>query len=396
MNKLWGDLNSDKEIEQFCIGSDLEIDSKLLESDIKATLAHVQMLTNIGVLSNSELTDIEFGLNKLTKKVNKNGFKIPSKYEDGHSFIEFELQKLCGNPAKKIHFLRSRNDQSLTMIRLYMLQKIDEITAKTASLTGTLANQADKHKTQKMPGYTHMQKAMPSTVGMWLGSYLDAVIDAAKLLNATKQILDQNPLGSGAGYGFAGQKLKPDKEFTAKKLNFSKIQKNPMYTGSSRGYFDMVLLQNMEPLVLLAGNFASDLLLYTTSEYDYFSLPKTFTTGSSIMPQKHNYDVLEIMRGKESIYWGYIEQIHGIISKKTSGYQRDLQLAKKPLIEALQLVEENLSLWEKIVKNLQLNKVALDNAMTPELYATEKVNNLVAAGGLFRDEYKKVKKEYLK
>ena len=396
MNKLWGDITPDKELEKFCVGDDLAVDTKLLPHDIKATLAHVQMLASLNLLSKNELADIENGLNELSKIVNKKGFKIPEKYEDGHSFIEFELHKSCNKLARKIHFLRSRNDQSLTMIRLFMQQKLELMTTKTASVIEALAEQSKIHKSQKMPGYTHMQKAMPTTVGAWLGSYLDALEDSLILQEATKHILDQNPLGSGAGFGFDGQKLQPNKEFTAKKLNFSEVQQNPMYAGLSRGYFEIILLQNLEPLVLLASSFASDLLLYTTVEFNFFSLPVSFTTGSSIMPQKHNYDVLEIMRGKESIYWGYVEQIHGIIEKKTSGYQRDLQLAKKPLIEAIQLVEDVLNIWEKVVENLEVNKKSLDKAMTPELHATEKVNNSVAAGGSFRDEYMKVKKEYLK
>jgi argininosuccinate lyase len=234
---------------------------------------------------------------------------------------------------------------------------------------------------------------MPTTVGTWLGSYSDALEDATSQIDSVQKIVDKNPLGSGAGFGFIGQELQPDKRATTRQLGFALLQNNPMYCGMSRGNFELFTLQAIEPIMLLASQFASDMLLFTMSEFGFVSLPKNFTTGSSIMPQKHNYDCLEVMRGSESIFWGYIEQIHGLVAKKTSGYQRDLQLSKKPLIEGIALALDTITMWLLCAKNLLIDIDNLEESMSPEIYATAKANELVLDGMSFRDAYITIKKE---
>ncbi len=391
--KLWGEYDTDELISSFTIGDDLKYDALLLKYDIVATKAHIRMLENIDILTNIEVEKLDIALDELEKKLTDNSFMIPAVFEDGHSFLEAFLVDKCGEVGKKIHFLRSRNDQSLVMMRLFMKQKLDDIHALTAEVIGALEKQAEKNKEMLMPGYTHMQKAMPTRVDTWLLSFAAGLTDALLLVNASKQIVNQNPLGSGAGFGFIGQQVIPNREITTQLLGFKKTQQNPMYCGLSRGLYELMILQSIQPVLSLMSQHASDLLLYTMKELSYFSLPKNLTTGSSIMPQKHNYDVFELMRGSESVFNSYVTQIYGIISHRTSGYQRDLQLTKKPFIEAIALVEEVLNVWILTINSLKTNKRTLSRAVSPELYATQKANEKVMQGMSFRDAYIEIKQE---
>jgi argininosuccinate lyase len=393
IKKIWGDYELHPLIEKFTKGDDLELDAMLLPYDIAATKAHAAMLQFIGCVSVAELDGLNKALKAILKTAKSTNFSIPAEYEDGHSYLEAKLTEMCGDAGKKIHFLRSRNDQSLTMIRLYMKDKLLSVSSLSDTLEAVLLGKVSMFGGIAMPGYTHQQKAMPTTVDTWLASYAHAVKDAKQTIKAISKLIDQNPLGSGAGFGFIGQGVQPDTAITTKLLGFANTQQNPMYSGMSRGYFELLVLQAVHPLVLLVSQFSSDMLLYTMSEFGFMSLPKQFTTGSSIMPQKHNYDCLEVLRGNESIFWGYIEQIHGVTAKKTSGYQRDLQLTKKPFIEAMQLACDMLSIWILIAENIEINQEKIQKALTPDLYATAKVNDLVMQGMNFRDAYLTIKNE---
>jgi len=392
-SKIWGNYKVHPLIDKYTKGSDLTADSRLLKYDIEASLAHINMLFSIKVLNKSELKLLNNSLSQIKKNVDKDKFIIPEHYEDGHSYLEAELTAMCGETGKKVHFLRSRNDQSAVMLRLFMKDVLTKIETQIGDIVQNLQAQSAKNMNVPMPGYTHMQKAMPASVSMWLESYSDGLEDLLGSLKALKKIIDQNPLGTGAGFGFSGQKIQPHRDPVTKKLGFFKTQQNPMYCGMSRGYFELIYLQSLHPLSLLASQWSSDMLMFTMSEFSYFSLPKSFTTGSSIMPQKHNFDVLEIMRGQESSYWGNVEQIHGIIAKKTSGYQRDLQLTKLPFVQAIDGLSETLQVWLLVIKNLQINEENLKQSMTPELHATAQANDLVAGGQSFREAYLTVKKE---
>lgn len=390
MKKIWGDYDVDSHVNEYTIGQDLLIDAKLMKYDLMATSAHVSMLHSVGILDDEEHSIIQKAIKVLKLRCSKQGFAIPKKYEDGHSYIEAELTKMCGDSGKKVHFLRSRNDQALVMIRLFAIDILKEIDTQAQILQKSLGTVSSRHKGTHMPGYTHMQKAMPTTVDTWLESFADALVDI-RLSSNVAAVLDQNPLGSGAGYGFVGQKIKPDQKHTAKALGLKHVQKNPMYCSMSRGLYEFMVLSQLYPYMVLASHWAGDNLLFTMEEFDFVSLPDEFTTGSSIMPQKRNYDLYEIMRGNQSIFWGYSTQINGIIAKRTSGYQRDLQLTKKPFVEACEIVLATIKMWNKTVKNLKINKPNMKNAMSPNLYATGKVNDLVSQGITFRDAYIQIK-----
>lgn len=391
--KIWGDYKLLPLIEKYTKGDDLVLDGMLLPYDIQATEAQTMMLNELGIISASDVVKLKTVLGEILKQTQSKKFSIPTVYEDGHSYLEAKLIERCGSVGKKIHYLRSRNDQSLVMIRLYMKDQLSAIVGLSHSVADALLAKGEQFEGLIMPGHTHMQKAMPTTTTTWICSYADAIHDTLLNIESVIKAIDQNPLGSGAGFGFIGQDVQPNTAITTELLGFAKAQINPMYCGMSRGNFELMLLQAIQPLMLIASQFASDLLLYTMSEFGYFSLPQHFTTGSSIMPQKHNYDCLEIIRGKESIFWGYVEQIHGIVAGKTSGYQRDLQLTKRPLVEAMQIACETLSVWAIVSDNIQADVGNIQKALTPELYATKKANDLVSMGLSFRDAYTLIKNE---
>jgi len=393
-NKLWqtNKGNVHPLVEAFTVGDDYIFDQQLLPYDVKASIAHAEMLFEINVIDQEELIQAKTGLLEILEKWQENEFIIEKNQEDGHTAIEQYLTKHYGTIGKKIHTGRSRNDQSLVMIRLFMKEKLLEIKEKTHELIDAFHEKSNKSQHIPMPGYTHMQKAMPTTVGIWLDSFSSALEDFQTSLQATMEIIDQNPLGSASGFGIENFSL--DREFTTQKLGFKKTQKNPMYCGFSRGYFENIVLQTLSQPMIVAGKFANDMLLFTTQEFDYFSLPNEFTTGSSIMPQKRNYDVFEIMRGNMKIFSSYQNEIQNIVSSIGSGYQRDLQLTKKPLVLGVNLCLETIELLSEIIISLIIKHENLSKSMTDDLYVTNQVYELVKRGWTFRDAYKEIKKNY--
>ncbi|MBI5754747.1 argininosuccinate lyase, partial [Candidatus Peregrinibacteria bacterium] len=314
--------------------------------------------------------------------------------EDGHTAIEQFLTDTYGEVGKKIHTGRSRNDQSLVMIRLYMKDQLVFIEKFVHKIAQSLHKKIAKTKNIPMPGYTHMQKAMPTTVGIWLDSYLSAIDDFLFLLQTTKKLIDQNPLGSASGFGI--QNFPFDRDLTTRILKFAKTQKNPLYCGFSRGYFENIVLATLSNVMIIFGRFASDMLMFTTQEFHFFSLPDHFTTGSSLMPQKRNYDVFEIMRGNAKVFCSYHYQIQNIISSLGSGYHRDLQLTKKPFVLAIDLCVSTCEIVVEIIDHLQIHKESLHKSMTKDLYVTDEVYTLVKNGKNFRDAYLEVKEKWNK
>src|SRR6185369_5072869 len=295
MSKLW-DKKGAKEtkskanqtIEDYTVGVDYLLDLELLPYDIAGTIAHAKMLQKIKILSQKELRVLTAGLDKILSLWKGGKFKIDKSQEDGHTAIEAYLTENYGEVGKKVHTGRSRNDQSLTMTRLFSKEKLLEIRKQTEGLIAALRQQIDKKGKIKMPGYTHMQRAMPSTVGMWLTSYSSSLEDDLILLDAAFKVIDQNPLGSAAGYG--ENTLGLDRKFTTADLGFKRVPENPIYCAMSRGKFENIILQAVGSVMFDLGKIASDLLLFTTKEFNFFTLPDLFRTGSSIMPQKKNYD----------------------------------------------------------------------------------------------------------
>ena len=395
MKKIWdrkNSINTNETVENYTVGIDYLLDLELLPYDIEGTMAHTKMLHKIKILSSKELGILVTGLNKILSLCKVGKFKIDKSQEDGHTAIEAYLTENYGDVGKKVHTGRSRNDQALTMIRLFSKEKLSEIKKSVEDLVVELEKQIRKSGKIKMPGYTHMQRAMPSSVGMWLGSYHDSLQDGLILLEATTKIIDQNPLGSAAGYG--ENTLGLDRKFTTKELNFKKVQENPMYCAMSRGKFENIVLQVVGSVMFDIGKIANDLLLFTTKEFDFFNLPDSFKTGSSIMPQKKNYDVLELIRGNISIFNGYQHQIENIIKNLFSGYNRDFQLTKEPYVKGIALACETIEVAILVVKNLEGKKKNLENACSSELYATDEALKLVKSGKSFREAYQEVKEKY--
>ena len=377
-------------VEAYTVGDDYLIDQTLVPYDVRASLAHAGMLRRMGALSSKELRTLEKGLHKIETLSKQGAFPIAQSQEDSHTAIEQHLTKHYGEVGKKIHTGRSRNDQSLVMLRLFMREKLEEIDTETSRLIAALQKKAARAKAS-MPGYTHQQKAMPTSVKRWLGSFIDALKDARIILQATKKVIDQNPLGSASGFGISNFPL--DRAYTTRTLDFAKTQENPMYCGLSRGYFEYLTLLALGNIMFVAEKFATDLMYFTMQEFGFFSLPTSFTTGSSIMPQKRNYDVLEIMRGNAKVFRAYERQVRDIIGSSGSGYHRDLQLTKKPFVEGVQLCESTLALLIEIVKHLTIHEDALKRAMTKDLFVTARVYELVRKGMNFRDAYRQVKQQ---
>lgn len=386
--QTWANLNS--QIEAFTVGDDYLIDQIFLPYDIIASLAHAKMLHHIRILSSEELKQIELWLSEIKTKLEAWEFTIHPSQEDGHTAIEIYLTEHYGEVGKKIHTGRSRNDQSLTMIRLYMKDALEESIEKIELLVKTL-----KKKWQKnifpMPGYTHWQKAIPTTTTTWLDSFHDALEDQLHILKSLEPIFDQSPLGSAAGFGIAA--FPNDRDFSAQEMWFSKVQSNPMYCGLSRGLFEHDFLSALGNFLMIISRMNNDILLFTTSEFGFLSLPDTMTTGSSIMPQKRNYDVSELVRAKISVFFGYADQMRNLYTHIMSGYQRDLQMTKSILINGYNLWTSIIDIMTLVVENIQFHEEKLKDVMTPELYATDKVYKLVMHGESFRDAYKKVKND---
>ena len=287
MKKLWekkGGIKTNQTIENYTVGVDYLLDLELLPYDIAGTMAHAKMLKKIKILTSKELGVLLSGLNKILSLWKNGKFKIDKSQEDSSTAIEMYLTEHYGEVGKKVHAGRSRNDQILVTTRLFSKEKLLEVQKEIESLIKALGEQIKKQGKIKMPGYTHMQRAMPSSVGMWLGSYRDSLEDDLILLEAVSKVIDQNPLGSAAGYG--ENILGLDRKFTTRELNFKRVQVNPMYCGFSRGKFENIVLQAIGSAMFDIGKIANDLLLFTTKEFNFFTLPDSFKTGSSIMPRR--------------------------------------------------------------------------------------------------------------
>ncbi len=391
MKKLWekNSVQLNPIIEAFETKGDLLLDQKLIKYDVVGSLAHAQMLKKIGILSTDELSKIKKGLSEIQKLIEEEKFNLTFGDEDMHTKIENYLTTKYGIVGQKIHTGRSRNDQVLTAIRLYSKANLITIQKNVTMLINSFESFKKKYDTIPMPGYTHMQKAMPSSVGMWAESLIESLQDDLIILQTAMTLNDQSPLGSAAGYGTT---LPLDREYSAKLLGFAKVQKNPLYCQNSRGKIEAVILAALVQILLTINKFASDILLFTTSEFGFFTVSDTITTGSSMMPQKKNVDVAELLRSKVHAVLGNYTQIVSLSSNLISGYNRDLQDTKKPLIESLKITIDSIKAATVLLQNITPNKKILKNAMTEELFAAEKAFALVKQGVPFRKAYLEVKK----
>lgn len=388
MAKLWEtNCITGSEVEGFTVGSDNILDQKLIGYDCQASIAYAKMLAKKGFITKEEEKSITLELNKIIERSENGAFEISQSDEDCHTAIENHLTAKLGDTGKKLHTGRSRNEQVLVALRLYYKDEMQGTRRLIGALIESLGSFSKKHSKTEMPGYTHMRKAMPSSAGAWAGSFVDSMKDNLKLLNSVLSLVDQCPLGTGAGYG---SPIKADQHFLAKELGFSKAQKNPIYCQNSRGKFESSILHTLTQVMADLNKIASDLLLFSMPEFSFFELPRELCTGSSLMPQKKNPDVLELLRGNYHIVLGLEYQVKSIGSNLPSGYNRDIQLTKEPVMKGFEVTNKCLGMASLIFSKLKINKNKCGGAMTDELFATDKVHALVKAGMPFRDAYREV------
>jgi len=386
--KLWDKgISIDKKIEQFTVGNDREIDLHIAKYDIQASLAHTKMLASIGILTPIELEQLEQGLDNLQQQIDADNFVIDEQFEDVHSKIEFELTKQLGEVGKKIHTARSRNDQVLVALHLYYKDNLGLINSKTKVLFETLLNLAETHKEKLLPGYTHLQVAMPSSFGLWFSAYAEVLIDDIYLLNAALKTVDQNPLGSAAGYGSS---FPIDRNFTTKELKLSTLKYNVVAAQMSRGKNERTIAFALGSLCNTLSRFAMDICLYMSQNFDFISFPDELTTGSSIMPHKKNPDVFELIRGKCNKIQALQTEMVLITNNLPSGYHRDLQLLKENMINAFAAVMDILDIFNYAIQQIEVKQIDLDDHKYKYLFTVDNINNLVADGMSFREAYKQI------
>ena len=387
--KLWNNKTSNisEEITSFLAGEDIELDKFIFIYDVDASLAHVKALQSIGIIKKNELTKLSKALKVLRTKFINGSFKLTNKYEDCHSAIEFYLTKELGDLGKKVHTGRSRNDQVMVAMRLFAKKNLIEFKIKNKLIAETFLNLAKKHKDLPMPGYTHLQRAMPSSWGLWFSSYAESFIDNVDLINNTIDWVDSNPLGSAAGYGVA---IPLNRDLVTKELGFSRTQLNSLYVQNSRGKYEMQILNTLKQSMLDIRKFSWDMSLFLSQEFDLLSIDSKYSTGSSIMPNKHNPDVIEILRANYSILAGFSSELENLLSLP-SGYHRDLQLTKRSLINGFHTSLKSLDIIPALLKTIKINKTNSNKYIDNEMKMTDKVYSLVSDGVPFRDAYSLVK-----
>lgn len=375
-------------VEKYTVGNDYHLDLEILPYDLQASLAHAEMLHQIHVLKKTELTKIKAGLQAIQKLHQQQKFTIQPKDEDCHTAIENYLVKKVGPLGSRIHLGRSRNDQVLTALRLYEKSQLQLLQKSVTQTAQTISKFAQKHGQLPMCGYTHGQPAMPSSVKLWAESFAASLKDDLTQLQSVQKLIDQNPLGSAAGYGTC---LKLDRKLTTQKLKFKRLQKNSLYCQSSRGKFEAAILSVLTQVMLTLSRSTNDLLLYLSHAYQFFSLPDNLITGSSIMPQKKNPDLLEILRANVSLVQSHQFTIQNITQNLPSGYHRDIQLIKEPLLKSFQITADSLAITQLIFQHLKPNPKKLATAMLPEIHAADQATQLALKKNLpFREAYKKV------
>ncbi|MFB6116556.1 MAG: argininosuccinate lyase [Candidatus Nanosalina sp.] len=379
---LWSEDASSSPLTQQYTEEDKALEQKLLPYDILGNLAHVEMLEKQGYLEKEDLEEIE----KALKQIYEDKPEVDA--EDVHTFVEEKVTEKT-SAGKKMHTGRSRNDQIVLDTRLFMKDASTEVAEKILEMVKTLENFAEEKNT-RIPGYTHQQQAMPSSTGLWASSFADALADDLKLLKSTYEILDKSPLGAAAGYGTS---LDIDREYTAELLGFDSVQENSLYC-VNRGKHELMLLQALNQAMLDIGKLSEDLINFSEDQ-KIFEVPEEFTTGSSIMPQKENPDVLEIARGKSEEVNADLQAVHGVVSKLPSGYNRDTQLTKKHLFEAVESTVETLEVLTELVENLEVSE---NFEVKDEIYAAYTANQKVKSGTPFREAHHEVQteQEYVK
>ncbi len=387
-NKLWEkDFEVNKEIERFTVGRDRELDLYLAKYDVLGSMAHITMLQSIGLLEADELARLLAELKDIYRLCEAGKFEIEDGVEDVHSQVELMLTRRLGDVGKKIHSGRSRNDQVLVDLKLFTRHELAEIVGLVKALFDELQAKSEQYKGVLMPGYTHLQVAMPSSFGLWFGAYAESLADDALFLQAAYRMANRNPLGSAAGYGSS---FPLDRAMTTRLLGFDSMDYNVVYAQMGRGKTERNVAFAMASVAGTLAKLAFDACLFNSQNFGFVRLPKECTTGSSIMPHKKNPDVFELIRAKCNKLQALPQQITLVMNNLPTGYFRDLQEIKEMFLPAFAELEDCLSMAAYIINRMEVNEHILDNPMYDPMFSVEEVNRLAAAGMPFRDAYKKV------
>jgi argininosuccinate lyase len=390
-NLIWkkGAVEVDERIMRFCAGGDVVLDRELFVYDIRASKAHVRGLWRIGLLTAAECDDLLRELDALAEEFERGEFVLDETYEDCHSAIEAYLIGKLGDVGRKVHTGRSRNDQVLVASRLYLRDALNEVAAHSKKIAAVCLERAADDDLP-MPGYTHLQRAVPSSTGMWFAGFAEAFIDDARLARDTARFVDANPLGTAAGYGV---NLELDRDGVTEELEFERMQINPIYAQNSRGKFELQALMALGQALLDVRRAAWDLSLFTTAEFGFVELPDRFTTGSSIMPNKRNPDVVELLRAAYGVVQGAMAELQAILSLP-SGYHRDLQATKAPVLRAMARGLDALAIMPELLGELSFDEERLLAAIDPAMHATDRAIELAEEGIPFREAYRQVAAEF--
>ena len=386
--KLWQkNTEVDKTVEKFTVGRDREMDFYLAKFDVLGSLAHTQMLESIGLLTSEDLEEIQKELKNIFREIEAGNFQIEDHAEDVHSQVEFMLTERIGEAGKKIHSGRSRNDQVLVDLKLFFRSEIEQMVLHVKELFDTLISLSEKHKNVLLPGYTHLQVAMPSSFGLWFGAYAESLIDDLELMLAAWKITNKNPLGSAAGYGSS---FPLNRTMTTDLLGFEQLNYNVVYAQMGRGKTERILAQAMSSIAASMAKMAMDITLYMNQNFAFVKFPDHLTTGSSIMPHKKNPDVLELIRSRCNKIQALPNEIALMTTNLPSGYFRDLQLLKENLFPAFESLNDCMKLLVLMLDHIQINEEILNDPKYDYLFSVEVVNNEVLNGVPFREAYKNI------
>ena len=387
--KLWQKTgtNTSQLIEQFTVGRDKEFDAFLAKYDVQGSIAHVTMLGEVGLMEKKEADEAVAALKQIAMEIEEGKFKIDDQVEDVHSQVELLLTQRLGEIGKKIHSGRSRNDQVAVDIKLYLKAEILAVKEEAVELFKLLQQQSAKHRDTLLPGYTHLQIAMPSSFGLWFGAYAESLVDDLEMMAAAYHVANKNPLGSGAGYGSS---FRLNRKRTTELLGFASLNYNAVYAQMSRGKTEKLVAMGLSSIAATLSRLAMDCCLYMNQNFGFISFPAELTTGSSIMPHKKNPDVFELVRAKCNRIQSTPNELTLLLNNLPSGYHRDLQLTKEILFPAIEELKACLQMMRLMLDNVQLQKGILEDEKYKYLFTVEAVNELVNQGVPFREAYKQI------
>ncbi|TDH25105.1 argininosuccinate lyase [Segetibacter sp. 3557_3] len=386
--KLWQkNTNVSEAVEKFTVGNDRAMDLYLAAFDVQGSLAHIQMLESIGLLTTGELDILARELKSIHREIASGNFELEEGVEDVHSQVELLLTRRLGEVGKKVHSGRSRNDQVLVDLKLFLRSSIEEMVEHIRKLFDLLQEKSEQHKQHLLPGYTHLQLAMPSSFGLWLGAYAESLVDDVLTLQSAYKVVNKNPLGSAAGYGSS---FPLNRTLTTKLLGFDALNYNVVYAQMSRGKTERIVAQAISNVAATLNKLSMDCCLYMNQNFGFISFPDELTTGSSIMPHKKNPDVFELIRAKCNQLQALPNDITLLTTNLPSGYHRDFQLLKENLFPAIETINDCLDMMHLMMSNISVKEGILSDEKYKYLFSVEEVNKLVLEGTPFRDAYKKI------